>query len=298
MSRDLRVLLAAATLLLATACSPNEAGPQRTAVASFYPLAFVSQRVAGPGWEVIDLTPPGVEAHDVELSIESRAAIERAKVVVYMGDLGFQPQVEAAVDEAGGEVVAAAEGTELMKGHPEGEAEGEQPALDPHIWLDPNAFIDLVDRVAEGFSEADPEGEQGYGARADALTRELTGLDERFRAELQGCRYDTMVVSHEAFGYLAARYGIEQAGLAGLEPEGEATAERLGQAGELLAEGRAGAVFYEAGGETQRVAETVAQDAGVPALLLSTLESEPPTGDYLSVMEENLQALKRGLACQ
>jgi zinc transport system substrate-binding protein len=291
-------MAAGSALLLAGACSPSEAGGDRTAVASFYPLAFAAERVAGPAWEVVDLTPPGAEAHDVELSIESRAAIEGAEVVVYLGDLGFQPQVEAAIEEATGEVVAAADGLELMEGHAEDEHEEDEPALDPHVWLDPIALAEIVDRVAEGFGTADPAGAAEYGDRAEALRTDLREIDARYRSALQACRFDTIVVSHEAFGYLAARYGIEQAGLAGIEPEGEATAGRLGEAGELLAQGRAGAVFYEAGGEAQRVAETVADDAGVPAIPLSTLESEPAEGHYLSVMESNLQALRRGLGCR
>jgi zinc transport system substrate-binding protein len=282
-------------VLLAGACSTSEAGAARTAVASFYPLAFAAERVGGPGWEVIDLTPPGAEAHDVELSIESRAAIEDADVVLYLGDLGFQPQVEGSIGQAGGEVVAVADGLELMEARADDQ---EEAALDPHIWLDPAAFAEIVDRVAEGFAASHPGSADQYRSRAADLRAELAELDARYGASLQGCRHDTIVVSHEAFGYLAARYGIEQAGLAGIEPEGEATAGRLGEAGDLLAEGRAGAVFYEAGGEAQRVAETVANDAGVPAIPLSTLESEPSDGDYLSVMESNLESLRRGLGCR
>jgi zinc transport system substrate-binding protein len=133
---------------------------------------------------------------------------------------------------------------------------------------------------------------------AEPLVDRLHDLDANYRAGLAECRFSTMLVSHEAFGYLAERYGIEQVGLAGLEPEAEPGAADLAQAEALLDEGRAGAVFYEAGGEEQRVAETIAGDAGVPALPLSTLESQPRTGDYLSAMEENLEALREGLGCR
>jgi zinc transport system substrate-binding protein len=289
---------AVAVGLLAAACSGSSDEP--TVVASFYPLAFVAERVVGPGWEVIDLTPPGAEAHDVELSIESRAALEDADVVLYLGDLGFQPQVESAVAESDGEVVAVADGLQLMEGHPEdeGEEHSDEPALDPHVWLDPIALGQIVDRVGEGLASADPDGVAGYRQRAVSLGAALADLDGRYRAALESCALNTMVVSHEAFGYLAARYGLEQVGLAGVEGEAEPTAGRLGRAGDLLSSGAAAAVFYEEGGESKRVAETVAADAGVPALPLWTLESEPVEGDYLSVMEENLVSLQRGLGCE
>jgi zinc transport system substrate-binding protein len=253
-----------------------EADDRNTVVASFYPLAFAAERVAGDEWKVVDLTPPGTEAHDVELSIEDRAAIEDADVVLYLGDYGFQPQVEAAVEEASGVVVAV------------GDSSGEDVSADPHLWLDPGRMSLIVAEVAGAIP----------GASDGGLRSELVELSDRYADGLASCRFRTMIVPHEAFGYLADSFGLTQFGLAGVDPEGEPGADRLARAHQLLSSGRAGAVFYEAGGEAQGVAETVALDAGVPALPLSTLESEPPRGDFLSVMEDNLAALRRGLDCR
>jgi zinc transport system substrate-binding protein len=274
---------------LATACSEAGAG-QRTVVASIYPLAFAADRITGPGWKVIDLTPPGTEAHDVELSLEDRAAIEDADLMLYLGDIGFQPQVEAAAGDAPGRVVAVTDGMDLMEGpgHEDGEGEEPEEAFDPHVWLDPMAFARIADRIGSALSAPGAAGQ---------LRAELEELHTRYRDGLADCNSNTMVVSHEAFGYLADRYGLEQVGLAGLEPEGEPTADALREAAEVLATTGGGAVFYEAGEEARRIAETVASDAGVPALPLSTLESAPPEGDYLSVMEDNLGSLRRGLGC-
>lgn len=262
-------------LAIGTACTA-EADDRNTVVASFYPLAFVAERVAGDAWEVLDLTPPGTEAHDVELSLAARAAIEDAEVVLYLGDYGFQPQVEAAVEEATGTVLAVGDSSE------------EDLAVDPHVWLDPDHMSLIVVDVAGAIP----------GASDRELRSELGALSERYADGLATCRFRTIVVPHEAFGYLADTYGLRQFGLAGVDPEAEPGAERLAQAHQLLASGQAGAVFYEAGGESEDVAETVAADAGVPALPLSTLESEPPTGDYLTVMEDNLASLQRGLDCE
>jgi zinc transport system substrate-binding protein len=264
----------AVVLAIGTACTA-EADDRNTVVASFYPLAFVAERVAGDDWEVLDLTPPGTEAHDVELSLAARAAIEDAEVVLYLGDYGFQPQVEAAVEGATGTVVAV------------GDFVGANLRIDPHVWLDPGQ----MGRITNVVSESIP------GGRVQPLQQELIALGNRYRSGLASCRFDVMIVPHEAFGYLADTYGLEQFGLAGVNPEAEPGADRLAQAHQLLTSGQAGAVFYEAGGESEDVAETVAADAGVPALPLSTLESEPQTGDYLSVMDENLASLRRGLDC-
>jgi len=268
----------ACSALLAAGCSPGNKA--RTVVASFYPLAFAAERVAGSGWDVIDLTPPGTEAHDVELSLGDRSAIQDADVVLYLGDIGFQPQVEEAVQEAEGRVVAVWD----ADSRPSVDA-----TIDPHVWLDPRHFAGMIGRIGTALAREDA---------AEVIREQLHELDARYRAGLEDCRSRTMVVTHEAFGYLARAYGLEQIGLTGLSPEAEPTVERLGEAGAALADGRATAVFYEADDEARRIAESVAADFGVPALPLGTLESEPPSGDYLSVMEDNLGSLRRGLQCE
>jgi zinc transport system substrate-binding protein len=256
------------------ACSEQRGS--RTVVASFYPLAWAAERIAGPGWDVIDLTPPGVEAHDVELTLEDRAAIEDADVIVYLGNIGFQPQVEQAVDDARGRVLDAASFVAA------------NPRRDPHIWLQPAHMV----RIAEAIASRIP------GSSPREVQADLLKLGEAYATGLGDCRYETALVSHEAFGYLADNYGFRQFGLTGVTPESEPTAARLAEARRLIDDGEAGAVFFEAGGETQRAIDNLAADAGVPALPLSTLESEPLSGDYISVMEDNLESLRQGLGCE
>jgi zinc transport system substrate-binding protein len=276
----LRLVLAVGLVVALPACSDQRGS--RTVVASFYPLAWAAERIAGPGWEVIDLTPPGVEAHDVELSLEDRAAIEDADVIVYMGQIGFQPQVEGAVLEAEGLVVDV---SRLLPDEP--------LRRDPHFWLDPA----LLGAVTLDTVWALRRETQIAEAAVQAARQDLDGLHFRYQRFLNDCRYRAMIVPHEAFGYIADRFGLRQFGLAGVTPEGEPTAGRLAEARRLIEDGQAGAVFFEAGGETQRAIDNLAADAGVPALPLSTLESEPPSGDYISVMEDNLRSLRKGMGC-
>jgi zinc transport system substrate-binding protein len=275
--RWVRLAIAVGLGMTVPACSGREdAG--RTVVASIYPLAWAAERIAGPGWEVIDLTPPGMEAHDVELSLEDRAAIQDAEVIVHMGDIGFQPQVESAVEDASGRVVDAAS---FVLGDA-------AAARDPHVWLLPPYMVTIAEAIASRIP----------GASAGDLQRDLLALGDRYDRGLERCRHAVAIVAHEAFEYLANEYGFRQFGLAGVTPEGEPTAGRLTEARRLIEDGEAGAVFFEAGGESQRAVETLAADAGVPALPLSTLESEPSSGDYISVMEDNLESLRQGLGCE
>jgi zinc transport system substrate-binding protein len=254
-------------------------------VASIYPLAYATEQVAGPGWEVIDLTPPGSEAHDLELTLEQRAALEEADLVYYLGVIGFQPQLE-----------------ELLTSSEESDFSGLAVHLggakrDPHTWLSPYLYVNFIDAIAEELARMDEEAADGYAARAQALRSEVEALDERYARELSSCRFRTAIVTHEAFGHVADRYGFQQFGLSGVTPEAEPSATRLGRASQLIETGKANAVFYEASGENQKASRTLAADLGVAALPLDTLESRPTRGDYLTALESNLESLREGLQC-
>ena len=104
----------AVTLLLAGcgALTGGSGGGGDRVVAAFYPLAWVTGRVAGENYEVTNLTQPGGEPHDLELSIKETADVEQAALVVF--EHGFQTAVDAAVDQnAEGAVLDVADVVEL-----------------------------------------------------------------------------------------------------------------------------------------------------------------------------------------
>lgn len=282
MIRPIAFLAAAA--LLATGCSQDGGG--RTIVASIYPLAFAAERIAGPGWEVIDLTPPGVEAHDLELTLEQRAAVEEADIVLYMGQIGFQPQVEQAAAEAAGQVVAVPNIRPLAApGAP----------LDPHFWLSPALMQTIALDLQLVISRASDPDDEAFDQGQD-LFMEVGALGDQYAHALGNCALNTLIVTHEAFGYLIGPFEFEQFGLSGPTPEAEPSLERLARAARLIEGGKAGAVFYEQ--EGRATAQAFAEEAEVPALPLSTLESQPTEGDYFTVMEDNLDSLREGLQCR
>jgi zinc transport system substrate-binding protein len=280
-----RLSLFASVLWIFLACSP--APGEGVVVASIYPLAFAAEHLARPGVEVIDLTPPGTEAHDLDLSLEDRSAIESADIVIYLGDIGFQPQVESAVKEAGGELVQF-----------EGYFHRTRQGVDPHIWLEPSSFGGpVVGNISEALCPFEnPCPMEGSNDR-EAFKGRLLDLGRSYAEGLEDCAFGTAIVTHEAFGYLAKFY-FDQFGLSGLTPDAEPTVERLSQARSLIESGEAGAVFYDEHEDAKETAESFAADAGVPALPLSTLESEPAEGDYFTVMEDNLESLREGLQCR
>ncbi|WP_374455912.1 metal ABC transporter substrate-binding protein [Nocardioides sp.] len=301
--------LLAATVLLAgcAALGDDSSGNGRRAVASFYPLAWVTEQVAGDGWTVDNLTQPGQEPHDLDLSIAQTAALEQADLVVL--EEGFQPAVDAAAETTDADVVDAAAVVDLLPASEDAhdhehadEGEGEEGHdhgdVDPHFWLDPLLVADLADAVADQLGEVDPDNARAYADNAAGLRAELETLDEEYVAGLASCERTTTVVSHQAFGYLA-RYGLDFEPIAGLSPDAEPTAADLAHLQELITEDGVTTVFSERL-VSPKLAETLADDMGVTTAVLDPIEglSDDTSGeDYLSLMRENLTELQQANGC-
>jgi zinc transport system substrate-binding protein len=287
-------------LLVACNASTNadESG-KISVVASFYPLAEAAQQVGGDLISVENLTPPGVEPHDLELAPDDIEAIATADVIVYLGG-GFQPAVEDAVSQAEDAVTVDALKAVDTNEAPPSEAE-EGLTVDPHVWLDPARYEEVVRTVADALSESDPANESTYDANADAYIAKIAALDDDFRAGLADCQRTTIVTSHEAFAYLAESYGLTEVGITGLSPEAEPSARRLAELKDLVEKEGITTIFAEEL-VSPKVAETLADEAGITVEVLDPLESltdeQVAAGeDYVSVMRENLAILRGALDC-
>jgi zinc transport system substrate-binding protein len=288
-------------VLLVACNSSTDAGESGTTsvVASFYPLAEAAQQVGGDLISVENLTPPGVEPHDLELAPDDIEAIATADVIVYLGG-GFQPAVEDAVSQAEDAVTVDALKAVDTNEAPPSEAE-EGLTVDPHVWLDPARYEEVVRTVADALSESDPANESTYDANADAYIAKIAALDDDFRAGLADCQRTTIVTSHEAFAYLAESYGLTEVGITGLSPEAEPSAQRLAELKDLVEQKGITTIFAEEL-VSPKVAETLADEAGITVEVLDPLESltdeQVAAGeDYVSVMRENLAILRGALDC-
>jgi zinc transport system substrate-binding protein len=288
--------------LVLTACNSASSGADdgtTSVVASFYPLEEAVSQVGGELVTVENLTPPGVEPHDLELAPDDIETIATADVVVYLGG-GFQPAVEDALAETEGAVLVNALDSVDTVPAPPGEAE-EGLTVDPHVWLDPARFEQVVEEVAGALSEADPANEATYRSNAEAYVAELATLDEEFRTGLSDCQRTTIVTSHEAFAYLADSYGLTEVAIAGLSPEAEPDAQQIADLLDLVEQQGVTTIFAEEL-VSPKVAETLANEAGIEVDVLDPLESltdeQVEAGeDYVSVMRENLDRLRAAHDC-
>ncbi|MGC5629459.1 metal ABC transporter substrate-binding protein [Georgenia sp. Z1344] len=257
-------------------------------MAAFYPLQFVLETVGGEQVSVESLTPPGADPHSLELSPAQVAELEQVDLVAYV------PGLQAATDDAIG---ATSPGAVLDAADAAGVADDDL-ARDPHFWLDPTLMVPLVEEVAATLAELDPAHAEDFEERSAGLVTELTELDDAYTEGLADCAGATLVTSHEAFGYLADRYGLEQVGITGVDPEVEPSPARIREVGATVRAEGVQTVYFEviAGPD---VVEALAGEVDVATDVLDPIEGRTdPEADYVDVMRSNLAALEQGLVCE
>ncbi len=332
--RSLHVLaLSAAAALALSACtspSSEENGQDASTLnvlASFYPLQFVTEQVGGDLVTVESLTPKGAEPHDLELSPAHTRSISSADLIVYQA--GFQKAVDEAIEARNPEHVydasVHAEGP-VSDAHDEDDTDDhssddehvdhdgdghtdeehadshdghDHGATDPHFWLDPTLLAATAQDIAHELSELDPDNAATYEANATTLVANLTALDAQYADELSTtCQNRTIVVTHEAFGYLAAAYDFKQIGISGIDPEAEPSPAKIREIRATIADTGIETIFFETL-TSPKVAQTLASDLGIETAVLDPLEGlVDDTQDYFSVMQSNLTALKAGMLCE
>ncbi|MFE9633029.1 metal ABC transporter substrate-binding protein [Streptomyces sp. NPDC006463] len=304
------VALAATAL---TACSGASATGSKDGklhvTASFYPMQFLAAQIGKEHVKVDTLTKPGVEPHDLEITPKQTGQLGEADVILYLKSL--QPAVDKAVAQSGVKnVVDAATLTELEvhaasghdhdhegeAGHGDSHGHGEAGA-DPHIWLDPAKYAEVAKGVGAALEKADPGHAADYKKNTDELVGKLTGLDTEFKDGLTNTATRTFITTHSAFGYLAERYGLDQEGISGVDPEAEPSPARVKEIQEIAKKDNVTTVFFETLA-SDKTAKTLAKDTGLTTDVLDPLEGitdKSQGADYFEVMRSNLKNLQKAL---
>ncbi|MEV7525468.1 metal ABC transporter substrate-binding protein [Streptomyces sp. NPDC091371] len=284
-------------------------------MASFYPMQFLAEQIGKDHVKVDTLTKPGVEPHDLEITPKQTAQLGEADVVLYLKTL--QPAVDKAVAQSGVKNVVDAgtltklevhgtsghdHGHEGEQGHTEGDGhahEGEA-GEDPHIWLDPAKYAEVAKGVGAALEKADPDHAADYKKNTDELVGKLTALDTEFKDGLQNTASKTFITTHSAFGYLAERYGLDQEGISGVDPESEPSPARMKELQALAKQENVSTVFFETLA-SDKTAKTLAADTGLKTDVLDPLEGitdKSQGADYFEVMRSNLKNLQKALGAK
>jgi zinc transport system substrate-binding protein len=289
----MKVISATVAALLLAACSASTAASDRVPVtAAFYPLAFVAQRIGGSAVDVRNLTPPGAEPHDLELKPSDVQAIRSARVVLYLH--GFQPAVDDAIGSRRAAAFDALTAIDVRR--------ASDGSLDPHFWLDPTLLARVAAVIEHRLELLSPANAALFQKNLTGLYSQLSSLDDEFHSGLAQCSSHEIFTGHAAFAYMAARYGLEQIAITGLNPEAEPSPKQLTR---IIQRARRvhPKVIYAETLLSSRSVDAVARAVGAAVDVLNPLEGLLPAqakagDDYFSLMRDNLQRLEEGLSCR
>ena len=214
---------------------------------------------------------------------------------------GFQPAVEDIAADRDGPTLNVLKALPINAGDKKVE-DGDATALDPHVWLDPVLYQSVVDAIASALSKVDPNHAADYTANAAAYNAKLVALNTEYETGLANCSRQLLVTAHEAFGWLTQRYGLIPEGIAGISPDAEPNPQRLADLTDLV-EKKGVTTIYTEDLVSPKVSRTLAREAGgLKTATLNPLEGLTAKqikagATYISEMQDNLQAIQKGLGC-
>lgn len=269
----------------------NDNGEELLVYASFYPLYFLSEEIGGDYVETKTVIPLGVDSHDYEPSMNQLRELSEAQVFIYNG-ANFESWVDKLIGSIIGEDISinASEYSELIV---------EEGRIDPHLWLNPENMIRIGEAIRDRFIHLDGRNREIYERNYESLKERLTKLDNRYFEELKEKKIDSIIVSHRAFEYMAQRYGFNQIPVAGISPEQEPSPRTIAEIIDLANAGKHEYIFLETVASPKTV-EVIAEETNLETLVLNPIEGlteeEILNGeDYITLMEKNLENLKKAL---
>lgn len=283
------------TAAASAAAAQTDSGAKVKVVTSFYAMEDFAKKVGGDDIEVTNLVPAGTEPHDWEPAATDVQAIQDADLFVYNG-ASMEHWVDDTLSSLGDKTpasVKASEGIALRVGEEPGE-------VDPHVWLNPeNAKAELAN-IKDALVKVDPDHKADYEANYEKYAAEFDQLDQDFKDKLGAVPNKTIVISHEAFGYLCDAYGLTQAPIAGMDAEGEPDAQTMASIIDQVKSQNIKVIFSE-DLVSPKVAQQIADATGATCEVLNPIEGltdeQIAQGeDYFSVMESNLDELMKALS--
>lgn len=298
--RILIVLIATCVVVLLVATSytshkKQNTSKQITVTTSFYPLFYFAQYIGGSHIHVTNITPAGAEPHDYEPTSADIIAIEQSKLLLLNGN-GLESWGDRIEQNVPTKIVRVGDGLAKQSMNEDGKT-----VSDPHIWLSPKIAETMVQKISDALTEVDPAHAADYRNNTDTLLANLQKLDATFETQLTSCKTRSFITSHEAFGYLASSYNLQQISITGISPESEASQKDIAAIADFVKKNNIQYIFFESL-VSPKLSETLAQETGTTTLVLDPLEDltqqDIDAGrNYFSVMQQNLANLKIALQC-
>ena len=299
--RRMIALLTVLSLLL-TACAAGAEGADEpvSIVATDFPCYDLARQVLGGDEGLALLIRPGMDTHTYEPTPADAKAVYEADVLIYIGgtsDAWVEDMLTGAPDVAAVRLMDSVQ--PLEEAH---EEHGhEDISYDEHIWTSPVNMRAMLASVAEALCAADPENAETYRANAEACDAELARLDQTFRDLVAGAaRTELVFADRFPFLYFAREYGLDYvSAFSGCSEESQPSVQAVAALIDAVEQDGV-PVVYVIEMSTGDVARAVSEQTGAEIVEMHSCQSvtgeEFEAGEtYLSLMERNVEALRKGL---
>lgn len=295
-----------AVILLVTSISleaEQKLNEKTTVATSTFSLYDIAKNIASDTAETFMILPFGVDAHSYEPTPKDMIKISRSDLVLYSG-AGLEPWIEGF--EFKNRAIDVSQHVKLIElgkdKHLHDHDDHHHNRVDPHYWQDPQNMMLAAERITEELISLFPKNRELYLKNRDSYIAMLKNLDEDYKKELLQCQLDTIIVNHNAFSYLANRYGFRTEALSGLSPEAQPSAKKMIKLIEFIKEHKVETIFFEKFANEKTI-KSIAKEAGVSYDVLQPLgnitadEAKEKLG-YEDIMRRNLQKISKALKCQ
>lgn len=300
-------LLLVIPMLFTIGCSKENESDQNSEgkikiYTSIYPVYDFVKKVGGDKVDVTNLVPAGTEPHDWEVSTSDIVNLEKADMLIYNG-AGIENWTDKVINTLDNKdivYIKTSEGLDIHKvseedSHSHEEDGHSHGSYDPHTWLSIKNAKKEMENIKNALVKYDPDNAKYYEDNYEEYAKKFDELDKKYSDTLGPIENKTIIVAHEAFGYLCSDYDINQEGIEGLTPDSEPDPARMSEIIKFAKENNVKTIFFEEL-VSPKVAETIAKEIDAKTEVLNPLEGlteeQINNGeDYFTVMERNLEVL-------
>ena len=274
------------------------------AVSSFS-IYDITNHIAQESVKIVNILPLGVDPHSFEPTPKLMAEIEKSDLVFYSG-AGLEPWTHGfgfknrAIDISQHVVLRELDADE-HEHHQHHDEQCAHNTIDPHYWLDFANMQRATVLIRDELIKLQPKYKTLYEKNAAEYLHMLEKLDKNYKKYLSSCRSNTVIVNHNAIGYMAHNYGFHVESLSGLSPEAQPSAKDLTRIFKEIKREGVSTIFFE-NFVSDKAIRTVANDAKVElevfqALGNITADEAKRQLTYEEIMYENLNKLSKALMC-
>jgi zinc transport system substrate-binding protein len=285
-------------------------------IATIFPLYDFARNVGGDKITVTMLLPPGSDIHHYELKPDDVMRIGETDIFLFTS-FKMEHWARKVIDAIAGQTnmlaVETGQGCSFLSIQEPHDHSGNQPGLigkpvhqevkkDPHIWLDFDNAQKMIENISKAFVRKDPKNREFYENNAREYKLRLAGLDKKYREQLSNCRTRTILhAGHRAFAYPASRYRLEYVAAYNVSADAEPSPQQILALIEKIKGQKLSYIYYE-DLAAPRLAATIAFETGAGLLMLSNgqdiSKKDIQNGiSFISLMERNLENLKKGMQC-